>query len=318
MNFSDEYKSEMNDAMPDERAMERIRRGVAERLSAAPKRKPFSVRRMAAVCGSAAAGLIIVSAAVILNSGIRSNSNNMNYVSAAGGVNGGTGSNMDNVAGIVNKDDGNMKGDAGCATAGEFNNAPAPPDPDPPAYSDGGEADAPMSANEPENATNGSERSDDCLPGLFYGDSNSGGCSDAMIGIADNGVILTINGTVTRFTKYNADALQNANAEPWDSEPAAAEYDTVHSTVSSTPGDNGGAADNVTTVGVSEGSGTESAPGDCAPAGVSADLAAPDTETGLIKVTADNGETMFIKSDGNILWLYNIDYELLGVFIEIE
>lgn len=70
MNFRDEYKKEISELTSDETA-ERIRRGVAEKLSEpeVAKKKPLPLRRIAVIGGSAAACLVIGVTALALTGG---------------------------------------------------------------------------------------------------------------------------------------------------------------------------------------------------------------------------------------------------------
>lgn len=73
MNFREEYKNEISEISPDEAAVERIRRGVAEKLTMPEnaKKKPLPVRRIAMIGGSLAACLVIGVAALTLTNGGR-------------------------------------------------------------------------------------------------------------------------------------------------------------------------------------------------------------------------------------------------------
>lgn len=312
MNFRDEYKKEITDAMPDEQAMERIRRGVAEKLAAAPKRKPFPVR-IAAVCCSAAACLVIGGAAITL---ITNKPNLDNFIGLSGGAN--------SMSGAPNKDlsdnvfNGVESNDANGAGGSDMNNA------------EGGGADygagddvtggvgsipAGGADNEPQsNFYEGagdmntvSEKTDSVTPVGGFADSPA----RATIEILDNGVILTINGTVTRFVKDSPSGeFQGALPGIADSEPGSTAAESVSDSVTG--------ADNTSvdgTNGVSEDNNEGDAYGDSSAAGGLTEPTSP--ETNFVKVTADNGQTMFIQRDGDYLLLYSIDRELLGVFIEV-
>ncbi|MDE7362337.1 MAG: hypothetical protein K2N38_10435 [Oscillospiraceae bacterium] len=292
MDFREEYKSEMNSAMPDEQAMERIRQGVAEKL-AAPKRKPFPVRRVAAICGSAAACLVIGFTAIMLTAGNRFiTSGGMNMApsalrpsteSLAGGADMGT----QNIC--TPNMDGSYLGDQNGGDA-DMNNAPAE-DPTKPA---GAVNDEPPSENRDEN------RGDDADSAPQYSDGksnsdNSGslehqqpenfwGCS-TTVSFSEGMITLTINGTVRRFEAISTSGGGGGSEDSYYEMPSADETNIMPAN----PEDNGTPT-------------------------------APEVNGGdeLIEVTADSGELLFVKTDGGKLWLYDAELELLGMFVEIE
>lgn len=292
MDFREEYKSEMNSAMPDEQAMERIRQGVAEKL-AAPKRKPFPVRRVAAICGSAAACLVIGFTAIMLTAGNRFiTSGGMNMAPSA------LRPNTDGLAGNAGTDT-QYAGDQNGGTPNTnshaddegMNNAPAE---DPTKPAGGAVNDEPPSENRNEN------RGDDADSAPQYSDGksnsdNSGSLehsqpenvvgSSPAVSFSEGVVTLTINGTVRRFAVISTPGENVNGGDAIYDTPAASETDITPAY----PADNGTPT-------------------------------APEVNGGneLIEVTADSGELLFVKTDGSKLWLYDAELELLGTFVEIE
>ncbi len=89
MNFKDEYKKELSEISPDEAAIERIRKGVAEKLAETekPHKKPLFLRGSMIAAGSVAACLIIGVSALLLGGDSLKDSSNFALSGGAGSMN---------------------------------------------------------------------------------------------------------------------------------------------------------------------------------------------------------------------------------------
>lgn len=90
MNFKDEYKKEFSEISPDEAALERIRKGVADKLAETekPRKKPLFLRTTMIATGSVAACLVIgVSALLLSGNTVKDKSNFLGITGGAGNMN---------------------------------------------------------------------------------------------------------------------------------------------------------------------------------------------------------------------------------------
>lgn len=90
MNFKDEYKKEFSAISPDEAAIERIRKGVAEKLAETekPRKKPLFLRGPIIAAGSVAACLVIgVSALLLSGNTVKDKSDFLGITGGAGNMN---------------------------------------------------------------------------------------------------------------------------------------------------------------------------------------------------------------------------------------
>lgn len=90
MNFKDEYKKEFSEISPDEAALERIRKGVANKLAETekPRKKPLFLRTTMIATGSVAACLVIgVSALLLSGNTVKDKSNFLGITGGAGNMN---------------------------------------------------------------------------------------------------------------------------------------------------------------------------------------------------------------------------------------